>query len=61
LNIYFLNKLKKNKTSNINYKFYFVSILSPTKINNIKTLLNFKIKFNKNKKIIIKQSYILLI
>ena len=59
--IYFSNKLKKNKNSNINYKFYFVSILSPTKINNIRTLLNFKIKFNKNKKIIIKQSYILLI
>jgi hypothetical protein len=56
------NKFYKKKTSdnNIQYGFYFISILSPAKINNIKVLLQSNLNFNKNKKILIKQSYILL-
>jgi len=72
--IYFKNKLniyKKlslktyfiRKQTYVKYSLDFVSLLSPTKINNIKFLLNIGgrgLQFNSNKTILIKQSYILL-
>ena len=53
-----LTKIKKLKKK-IKYSFTFSSIISPSSINNIRLILNYKINKSKNKKLLVKQSYLL--
>jgi hypothetical protein len=53
------NQMVLKKKSTIYYNFFFISLFSPLKLKNIKTILNFN--FLNKKKILIKQSYLILI